>query len=315
VLAPGVATAAPPTVLRVHPTHSPLDERMAAELSRAGFEVRDVDAGPRADLGEVARANGAAAAFRVDDDALELWVEPRSPGQAPSRETIRVEGGRGMGVTAVAALEALRARLLPVAPQGSPPRPAPESPAPIVSKLTISPAPTAPTLWLHMAVAAETSPGGLGPAGEVLAEVRVEPARWIALAALASFGPGAAHVSGPEGDAAVRRGAAGAAIDLQGRVGTATASVGAGAVIALLSVHGDAPAPGYAGTDDASVTAGPLVRLCLSLPLVPSLRIRAQLGGGATFPAAVVSFAGRQVATWGRPFALLSLGLEWGALR
>jgi hypothetical protein len=41
--------------------------------------------------------------------------------------------------------------------------------------------------------------------------------------------------------------------------------------------------------------------------------VRAALASGVTLPRAVVSFGGREVADWGRPFALATLGLEWGA--
>jgi hypothetical protein len=98
------------------------------------------------------------------------------------------------------------------------------------------------------------------------------------------------------------------------RAGSTHFAFGAGGAIARLASSGTTATPGFDTRDAVSVTAGPLVRAAVALEITPSLRARAALASGVTFPRAVVSFGGRDVADWGRPFALATLGLEWGAL-
>ena len=129
------------------------------------------------------------------------------------------------------------------------------------------------------------------------------------------FAPTTSRVASAEGAATVRRTLAGAALDAQLRLNRVTWSLGAGAALAVLSLRGEAPGAGYGATDASSVTVGPILRSGSSIALGPTLRARIELTAGATFPRAIVSFAGREVATWGRPFALATLGVEWGALR
>jgi hypothetical protein len=62
------------------------------------------------------------------------------------------------------------------------------------------------------------------------------------------------------------------------------------------------------------VTAGPVLRAGAAIEMTRALRLRAEVLGCLTFPQAVIRFAGREVADWGRPVGLLTLGLEWGAL-
>jgi hypothetical protein len=137
------------------------------------------------DLGEIARAYDAPAAVRVrGDDAIELWIRvPQEAGPAIS-ETIRVDPRLGWNLAAVSALEVLRAHLLAVRPSPPPP-PAPAdvapSPAPARDAAPAIPAPRAPRLWVQLAGGVEVSAGGLGPAAEILGEVRFEPRPWLAV--------------------------------------------------------------------------------------------------------------------------------------
>jgi hypothetical protein len=304
------------TIIRVRSSKGPLEERLSAELSTLGFEVKDVESkDPDADLEQIARANGASAAVRVNkDDTVELWaIVPRGT-EPPIHEMIRIDPRRGWNLAAVSALEALRARLLRFHQDPSPPpNPLPLQQAPALSP----PAPRrrAPRLWVHVAGGAEASPGGLGPAGEILGEVRFEPQPWLDISAFGVFSPVPAMLNGPpEGVASSRHAIVGSAADAQLRLGGANAAVGLGGVVAIFSLSGHALAPGYAGQDASIVTAGPVLRTCASLEITPALRLRTELVGGITVPHAVIRFAGREVADWGNPFGLITLGLEWGTL-
>jgi hypothetical protein len=306
------------TILRVHSPKGALEERVSAELSALGFDVEDVEPkDPEADLGEIARAHGAPAAVRVHgDDAIELWTSaPQQAGPSIS-ETIQVDPRLGWNVAAVAALEVLRARLLAVR-TSPPPSPAPTEVAPARAPDGLTPAipaPRSPHLWVQLAGGAEVSPGGLGPAAEILGEVRFEPQPWLGIGVFGVVAPVASQVQGAEGVASVRDGMLGAAGDAQQRVGAMTLSAGLGAIVAMFFLNGRAPAPGYGAENASIVTTGPVLRSCAAIDITRSWRLRAELLGGLTFPRAVVRFAGREVADWGRPVGLLTLGLEWGAL-
>jgi hypothetical protein len=303
------------TILHVRSSRPAQDERLAAELSTLGLSVQEAEPDPGATLEAMARTRGARAAVRVaeQDNAIELWVEARTPAAPPIHQLVTVDPRRGWSLAAVASLEILRAELLEVrepqtpAPSLQPPPP-PEKPERL---LAAAPA-RASRLWAHLAGGVESSPGGLGPSAELLGELRLQLASWIDLGAFGAFSPAAAQVTAPEGIARSRHAILGVAADVDARFGVATASLGAGGVIAFFWLNGDAPASGYAGQSASITTAGPLVRACGSLDVTPSLRLRTELAAGATMPHAVIRFAGRQVADWGQPFVLLTLGLELG---
>lgn len=303
-------------IVRVRSSNAALDERLAAEIATLGFDVKDVEASaPGAALDAIARANGAVAVVRADEEgAIELWVAAPNGQDPPVHEIIR-DPHRGRNVVTVLALESLRAHLIAVRRDEAPaPAPSP-APAPAPSPPIVLAPPREPWLWLHLAVAADASPGGLSPAADVLGELRVEPRAWIALSAFAAVSPTTAQLAGPEGGTSVHRSIAGAAADVQGRVGDTTLSLGAGAALVAMSLRGYGAAAGYVGQDASILTAGPMLRACGAFAIAPALRVRTELTSGLTFPRASVTFAGREVAAWGRPFGLLTLGMEWGALK
>ncbi|HEY2516522.1 MAG TPA: hypothetical protein VGI39_36885 [Polyangiaceae bacterium] len=303
------AGADPAVIARVGSTHSPLDARLDAELTTLGFAVKDVDEGGGADLGAVARANGAVAAIRVNaEGAIELWVEPRGPEGAPVHEVVPIEARRGWDVAAVQALEALRAHLLRIreAPlPASPPPPPPPAALP----------PPRPWLWLRFGAGFDASPGGFGAAADLLLEVRAEPRPWLAFALFGAGTPLETRVDGPEGGATLRRGIAGGAVDLVQPWSRAALSLGVGGALVAMDTQGTTPTTGYAARDAQAWAAAPLLRGGASLRLAPFLRVRAEIVAGVTFPRLTLSFAGREAAAWGRPLGLFTLGVEWGVVR
>jgi hypothetical protein len=304
------AGATQDTIVRVRSSKGPLEERLSAELATLGFDVKDVDSkNPEADLEQIALSNGATAAVRVQrDGAIELWVRSPHGTEPPLHETIAADARRDWNLTAVSALEALRAHLLRLRPESVPePRPVPTSPPASL------PSPATRRMWLVLGGGAEASAGGLGPSAAILAELRFEPQPWLDVSAFGVLAPFPAQVEGHEGAASVRQAVAGLAVDVQSRLARANVSLGLGAAIAELSTKGQ-PSPGYAANDASSLTAGPVLRSCASIDVTPAVRLRAEILGGVTAPRAVIRFAGREVAAWGRPFGLLILGLEWGAL-
>jgi hypothetical protein len=307
------------TIVRVRSAWVALDERLSAELATLGFPIREVDSiEAGSTLEDVARANGAGAVVRVveQDNAIELWVRPRKDAQTPIHQMVAVDPRRGWTVAAVSALEILRADLLDVHDEPAPSRqPTQEQIQHASEAAHRSPPSGVPWLWAHMAVGAESSPGGLGVSSELLGELRVEFSRWLDVAAFGALSPVDEQISGPEGVARVRHALVGAAADARWRWQSVTASLGVGPVVGVFTMNGQAPAPGYAGQSASIVTLGPMLRGCATLDVAPALRLRMEVGAGATAPHAVIRFAGREVADWGQPFGLLTLGLELGVLQ
>jgi hypothetical protein len=301
------------TIVRVRSSSGPLDDRLSAELATLGFEVKEVVSNdPDADLAHIAQANRATAAVRVNgDDAVEVWASSPQGTEPPIHEVIRIDPRDGWNLAAVSALESLRAHLLRVHDERMP---APSQGRREEEPPRASAMPTSrPGIWVHVGGGAEASPGGLGPAAEILGELRLEPRSWLSVSALGVFGPVSVQVEGPEGVASVRHSMVGAAMDVQARMGVVTMSGGLGAALAIFSLSGQARSPGYGGRDDSITTLGPIVRSCISADVMRTLRLRTQVLVGVTFPHAVIHFAEREVADWGWPFALVTLGLEWGA--
>jgi hypothetical protein len=149
------------------------------------------------------------------------------------------------------------------------------------------------------------------PSAQATAELRLE-LPLLDVGAFGSFSPVADQVSAVEGVARVRNAMGGAFLEGRVRWGPATMSLGAGGVLAFFWMTGDALAPAYEGRSAAMATAGPLLRGCASLAVTPTMRVRLELAGGWTLPRAAIRFAGREVAGWGQPFGLVTLGLEFG---
>jgi hypothetical protein len=112
----------------------------------------------------------------------------------------------------------------------------------------------------------------------------------------------------------VRHEIAGAAADARARLGRASVSLGAGAVLSLFSMRGEPSSATYRGRDASIATLAPVLRAGAAFDIVRALRVRAELAGGVSVPRAVIEFAGREAADWGQPFGLVTLGIEGGIL-
>jgi hypothetical protein len=78
---------------------------------------------------------------------------------------------------------------------------------------------------------------------------------------------------------------------------------------------GGAAEAGYAERSETIFGAGPVLRASAAARLTDWYLLRLELLAAITTPRAVLRFADREVATWGRPFLQLTLGAEFGLLR
>jgi hypothetical protein len=302
--------------------------RVRAELADSEWaivELRVDDRLEHSSLGRLARKAGASAAVRLDPtrSVVELWIlQPAGD----IEETIGTAGERSSSsVLALGATEALRARGLFQRREPEPARAEREErPAP-VSKPTLDARPersalVAPKakvgrdlparLWLELAPAAMLSPGGLGPLFEALVGVRVELAGRWSLGALGLLPLTSQDVSGVEGSARVSTFLlAGVAEVTLFRESIADLSAGIG-VGATLSAMQGLPEPGYRAEDTNVAAAVGFTRISLGVRLARRWRLSARALLGSSLPQVSIRFEDREVATWGRPFLVASLGLE-----
>lgn len=306
-----------------------LERRLRAEFEASGFEVVLADtakAGPPRALEEAAARAGAAAAVRVtpsEGGGLEVWVADRITGKLLLREVVGGGGERPEpGMVALRAVELLRASLLELASRTPPRGPLPP-PAKLradvrravaldVAESSEGASPSPPERFaVGVGAAAGLGPGGVPPSADVAFS-----ARWMALprlgVRLVLLAPLAAPaVEGAEGSARVGVLVAGAGGHLElGSEGSALgASVGAGVGAVWARMDGEARAPFVSSSDDV-LSALPYVELGARAELAARVGLRAGLLAGVAAPRPVVRFAGREVASVGRPLLVPSLMLE-----
>jgi hypothetical protein len=103
----------------------------------------------------------------------------------------------------------------------------------------------------------------------------------------------------------------GVGLDFPFRAERFEASIGLGGALVVADMRGYADEP-FRGTDDSVFVPAPVLRSGLVWHGSELLGLRADLLGGVCVPRVAVRFDGRETHYWGRPFALLSLGVELG---
>lgn len=291
--------------------------RLRAELTAAGFELQ-VAQPPRwppsrDEIVEIARREGAVAALAVipRGTEVEIWLVDRVTGKTVVRELVSDRGAPSddADLVAICAVEMLRATLMEIA-----------LPHPSRGEIAPSPAvralvrPDRSRFAVRIASAVGFGgPGALGPV-EQIGLCLIGAVRPRLRLGLDGFIPLIdATVTGPEGRAEVGLWLLGAFVEgsLTDPSARVDVIVGGGAWFSVLSMTGGAVAPYVARSVQVKTLAthldlGARARLARRVALV------VRLSGAVATPEAAVRFAGRNVASWGRPFALGALLLEVG---
>ncbi|MET0384412.1 MAG: hypothetical protein ABW321_00565, partial [Polyangiales bacterium] len=170
-------------------------------------------------------------------------------------------------------------------------------------------------LYAEVAGAGVFSAGdpGLSPGVDVFAQVRLQPYRATSLSLFGLVPLWQAAVERAPNQADIRTFALGGFADLHTPLWTRfDLSVGLGAAVLLTSIRGRSTltAPAVTVQDDPQRTAAMLGRLGLTGALTRSLRLSLQLMVGVAVPPLEVRFGNETVATWGRPLAIATLGVE-----
>lgn len=284
-----------------------LAARLQAELEALGFRVKRRTGGDS--LASLSTAERAVAAVGIDR-SLELFIVDTDTGKPAVRERISLAAS---DLAAVTASETVRARLLRVGvtPASSPPpADAPPAPPPPEPEREPAPAGTSRELRVWAAGGIHHAAGGLGPLPEVSAGAALRITRSLALELAAGMTLDTARVSELEGHSDVRFYRADLRLLADFDAGPVTFTLGPSCGIVLAEMEGVAAAPlqdrrAWVKAATPALTAG------FRVPIAGGLGLRAEGALGVSIPRIVVRFDGREVADWGRPFALLALGPEF----
>jgi hypothetical protein len=308
-LVSSMSVAAPRSRVLVVCTNCQVDSllRLKSELRFVALDPED--APPHSQDGQLSpawienalRGQSAQALVDVMDQTARIHVPTTSGGLQVDTLSIRPDERWETEVT-----ELLRARLLPI-PE---PPPAPKARQQEVAMHAEKPARSGGALGLWFGPGMIFSPGGLGSLGQIWLVPSLRVRSWLELEMLLAAPISAARVSSTEGTADVRVGLAtlGARILLARDSWTVRPSVGIGAGMGVAKIEGSANAPLLSQSGwviPAVVTAD--AGLAIVLPW--RLWLQFDLRAGVAMPRPAVDFAGRQVATWGRPFAAAVVGV------
>lgn len=302
--------------------------RLQAELVALGFDAvlappDTASATGPASVGsveQVARSRRAIAAIRAvsSEHGVEVWIADRVTGKTVVRDvTSPSDASDRDAALALAAVDLLRASLLevalPKAPLGDVPAP------PELSQRLSLPAPgsleprSPPTLRVSLAPGVLWSPGGMGPAGSLDVGLAWIPTAHVGAAAFVSLPLSRPSVSGRGGaaDLSVLLGGVGMRFVLTPPESRWSPSADAGVMVTSMESRG-AASPGYLAKQVSATLAAPYLRAGLALAVTPMLRVRADVLFGFVVPGVSVQLAKREVAAFGLPILLSTLGADFG---
>jgi hypothetical protein len=298
-------------------TRSTLVRTLVSELGAGGYGVDVVSAAAAIDMSTEAAARHARMVLRVSPsgDSIDLWTADREGSEVRFRERIAAtRDGEEPRLLAIRAQEAVRGKLLPVEPLApqEPPHAVPEKPVPLPSPATAAPAP--PRFAASIGPSLVASPGGASMMGDAALGFSWLPSERWSIDAIARIPLATGHVDGDEGTAHVGLALAGggASFAFADRQATLRPSAGAGVAFGWTHVDGVANAPFVSQSADL-FAALPYVRLSMLVRWTPALFLRADVLGALSLPSQAITFAGRQVATFGEPVldTTLAVGTEW----
>ncbi len=289
--------------------------RLRAELGSSGFGVAVATPSTfppeRPEIEQLAQQEGASVGLLLLEAGagLEIWVIDPSTGKSTFREVILgfYQPHEAPEVIAIRVVETLRVTLMDVEhPHARAPEtswhPAPE----VVLPTSARPA----RFTLGVGGGGADSSGGLGATGLVGMSLTWAAASPFSVSLDGALTPARTRLRGSEGDASVGLYLAGVSVGFSAAPNAPVRfRSGAGAWLAVMNIAGQAAAS-YVNTQAGFVSVVPHLDLGARFSLTPRLGLGLGLSGGVSAPGVSIRFAGREVATWGRPLWLGSLVLE-----
>ncbi len=293
--------------------------RLERDLRGLGFGVVVLSATPEnsgdsAALERAARSLGGLAGVRVlpAGEGSTLWVLEPATGRSVTRELSRpAASSADPNEIALGTVELLRASMLelhPPAPEARPPAAAP-APAPAAPSAPVSERPA--RLSLTGGVGAELGLRSVGPSLTTLWSVWLRIGGCFGLRGFTALPLSSEHTRVPEGEVEVRPTLVGAglACGSERRGAWLTPRVGLGFVGARVETRGIADDPAVSH-QAAAWLGGGYGLLGVGLRLSSDVRLDLDATGIVLPTPALIVVNQREVATWGAPGGVLSLGLE-----
>ena len=293
--------------------------RLERDLRGLGFGVVVLSATPensgdRAALERAARSLGGLAGVRVlpAGQGSTLWVLEPATGRSVTRELSRpAASSADPNEVALGTLELLRASMLELHPPAVEPRlPAPApAPAPAAPSPRISDQPA--RLSLMGGVGVELGLRSVGPSLTTLWSVWLRLGGCFGLRGFSALPLSSERARVAEGEVEVRPTLVGAGLACGGerRGGWLTPRVGLGFVGARVETRGIADVPGLS-QQAAAWLGGGYGLLGIGLGLSRDVRLNLDVTGIVLPTPASILVNRREVATWGAPGGVVSLGLE-----
>jgi len=320
-----------PTIVVLCPPGDRFGLRIVAELESLRLTAIVVDPGEapasRAALEASARRVGAIAAIRAvsADGGAEVWIADRVTGKTVLRAVPAApSAAEPDAALALRAVELLRASLLeaalPRAPQGEVPAtpeirakldlPAPEALAP---REALAP-PEAPVFRFAFGLGPMLTPGsGLAPAAVLDVGFAYMPSEHVGAMFFATVPLSRPRISGAQGsvDLAAGLGGLGVRVLLASRASRWAPTIDVGIAAVGLQSDGSGSA-GFTSGSAFNFTFAPFLRTGLAFAPTPRFRLRADAQASVSVQDASLRIAGREVATWGQPALLFTLGADVG---
>jgi hypothetical protein len=301
--------------------NEPFGLRVAAELEQLGFRATIVAPPPQPApdaLAAATRDNDAVGAIRAApaQHAVEIWVTDPASGKTLRQEL--ADSGGDEGALALRSVELLRAGLVAVtlAPGSGPPPATPplaasrRQPPPDASLPQL---PRGPSFHVGIAPGVIVAPGGLGPAATLAVGADWLPSEHVGLVALALLPLSGAEVTAAEGTAELSAFLAGGGLRVAfaGTASRWSPAIDLGFAATWLRARATV---GGSTKDATSATGTAFVRAGLGYAPMPRFRFRADVLAAWVGQGVSVRVADREIATWGQPLLVPSLGAEVGFL-
>lgn len=287
---------------------TPFGARVRAEIEDMGFEIEPAPVLPRR------AAPPAVAAVRVVEDSpprrVELWIAEAGSGEFVLRATVQPWQEGDEVTETVRAAEQLRALLEPLR-ERTPAHPLVVDVPPIPTGAEVSTAPVAPATPRRFAVSVSVAvPFQAGGPGVDLG-LR---GRWMAtpvlgVGAFADIPLLGSTLKAAEGAASVSSFLFGGELIVAALpAGRVRVTASPGLAVAWLRTSGTASSP-YRGRGVDAAVALPMIGVEVAPRIADRVRLCLDGHAGFSIPRTGIVFAGRAVATWGRPLGLLSAGV------
>jgi hypothetical protein len=313
--------------------------RLCAEVRAAGLDAVDVavsSSEPRS-TAKLTRGARAVSALRIRAGGdLELVVIDGETGRVLEQAVLSEQGSRAE--LDLKAVEDLRAKMveLDIAPPRATADPrsdadrldAPSASAPKTSRSDLPEDPgsaiqgraphsgAASRLWLQAAAGGALGRGGLSGSALSSFGLRFEAAERWSVSGRLIWPLSAQHVANQRGAATVDVSLLGATLGVVPlRAQSVALELSLGGALVHANMHGF-PATGADAGRAQSVWSGALLaEVSLAFRAASWLRVRAAGVGGAAAPRPTVRFDGEPAASWGRPFAAATVGVELAPFR